>query len=174
MKITEHNTVACTGSLHLHDHGRNPEGPWSLRIGVVSQPGVVRDWHTKQYVLLNIEQPNEEDNFTLIRVVYLKSGQKKPSFVSGCKFHRARWHRKGDKVIEVRLRKRLDNSFPHPLPIGKYVGSCMYDVSGGFAVFTLQAMTLCKEAEPSKPKTIIIPGDTEYGLTLRDAKRSLS
>ena len=173
MKVTEHNTIACKASLHLHGHQQEHEGPWSLRIGVKSQPIVVRDWEAKQ-VLLSIEQPNREDNFTLIRVMYLKSGRKKPSFVAGCKFHRARWHRRSDEVIEVRLKRKLGNSFQHPVPIGKYEGSCMYDVDGGFAVFTLQALTLRKEPEPSKPKTIITPGDKEYGLTLRDAKRALS
>jgi hypothetical protein len=133
---------------------------------------VVRDWEGKQ-VLLNIEQPHDEDNFTLIRVMFLKGGQKTPSFVAGVKFNRVRWYRRSDEVIETRLKRKLGNSFQHPVPIGKYEGSCMYDADGGFAVFTLQAMTLRKEPEPSKPKTIITPGDAEYGLTLRDAERAV-
>ena len=75
MKVTEHNTIACTGSLHPHGHMQQNEGPWSLRIGTRSQPMVVRDWEGKQ-VLLSIEQPNEKDNFTLIQVMFLKGGQR--------------------------------------------------------------------------------------------------
>ena len=85
MKVTEHNTIACNGSLHPHGHQDKYQGPWSLRIGTRSQPMVVRDWEGKQ-VLLNIEQPNEQDNFTLIRVMFLKGGQKTPSFVAGLTF----------------------------------------------------------------------------------------
>ena len=94
--------------------------------------------------------------------------------MAGRQFHKVRWYRRSDEVIETRLKRRLGNSLPHPVPIGKYEGSCMYNVDGEFAVFTLQAMTLRKEPEPSKPKTIITPGDAEYGLALRDAKKSLS
>ena len=172
MRVTEHNTIACTGSLHPHRHKDQCEGPWFLRIGIRSQPMVVRDWKSRQ-VLLGIEQPNEQDNFTLIRVMFLKTGLKTPSFVAGVKFQRARWHRKGNEVIETRLKRKLGNSLPHPVPIGKYTGSCMYDGGGGFAVFTLQARTLRMEPEPSQPKTIITPGDAEYGFTLRDAERAL-
>lgn len=173
MKVMEHNTIVCKASLHPHGHQQQHEGPWSLRIGVKSQPMVVHDWEAKR-VLLNIEQPNEEDNFTLIRVMFLKSGRKKPSFVAGCKFHRARWYRRSDEVIEVRLKRRLGSSFQHPVPVGKYEGSCMYEADGGFAVFTLQAKTLRRAPKPPMPKTIITPGDAEYGVALRDAAKSLS
>ncbi len=173
MKVTEHNTITVNASLHPCGHRYEHEGPWSLRVGVRSQPTIIHNWKAKQ-VLLSIEQPNTKDNFTLIRVMYLKSGQKKPSFVAGCKFHRVRWRRRRDEVIEVKLKKKMGNPFPHPMPVGKYDGSCMYDVGGGFAVFVLQAMTLRKEPELSKPKIIITPGDTEYGSTLRNAARSLS
>lgn len=170
--MTEFNTIACTASLHPHGHTQENEGPWSLRIGIQSQPMPVRR-DTKQ-ALLSIEQPNKDDNFTLLRVMFLKSGQRKPSCVGECTFHRARHYRRPGGVVEVRIKKRLGDSFPHPLPIGKYTGSCMYDADGGFAVFNLQARTLRKEAEPSQPRTIITPGDVAYNVALRDAKRTLS
>ena len=173
MKITEHETMACQGSLHPHGHQREHEGPWSLRIGVKSQPSIVRGWRFDG-ALVAIEQTREDTNFTLIWVLFLKGGQRKPSFVPIVPFRKARWYRKSSEMIEVRLKRKWSSSFPHPLPIGKYNGSCMYDASGRFAVFTLQAMTLRKEPGPSEPKVIITPGDKEYGLTLRDAKRTLS
>lgn len=173
MKVIDFNTIACTASLHPHGHKQEHEGPWSLRVGVRGQPDVVRNW-TGTTILLSIEQPNDKDNFTLIRVMFLRSGRMKPLIVLGCTFHRAKWRRRPDDMIEMRLKRKLGKSFQHPVPIGKYDGSCMYDADGGFAVFNLQAMTLCKEAEPSGPKTIIIPGDPAYNVALRDAKRTFS
>lgn len=172
MKITEHNTLACSGSLQPRGHTQDHVGPFELRVGCTFQPPIVEGW-TAKHVLLAIEQPNEEDNFTLLRILLLRSGTKKPSFVSGCKFHNAKVYRRKDRMVEVRIKKRYTDSFPHPLPIGKYTGSCMYDVEGRFAFYTLQAMSHRKQPEAQKPKTIITPGDVEYDLTLKNAKRTL-
>ncbi len=173
MKATQFNTITCTASLHSHGHAQAHEGPWSMRVGVKGQPMVVRDWEGTT-VLLSVEQPNKEDNFTLIRIMFLRSGRQKPSLVTGTVFHRAKWYRRPGDVIEMRLKRKLGKSFKHPVPIGKYDGTCMYDVDGGFAVFNLQATTLRTEAKPSEPKVIITPGDENYNVTLRDAKRALS
>jgi len=173
MKITEHKTMQITGSVHPHGQRDQTTGPFDLRIGMAAQPAVLHGKDPKT-VLLCLEQPNEEkDNFTLLKVLYLRTGTRKPSFVAGCTFHNARQYRRGG-TIAVRIKKRLCLSFPSPLPIGRYTGTCMYDEDrGSFVLFTLQAMTLVKEPEPVKPKTIITPGDPEYANTLRDAKRKL-
>lgn len=164
-------TMACKGSLHPHGHTKEHEGPWSLRIGVKSQPVVIRDWKSKT-VLLSIQQPNKEDNFTLIRVMYLKSGTRKPTVVSGCKFHRARWCLKNDGTLEVKLKKKFGNSLLHPVPIGKYDGWCAYDTNNTFVVFAFQAVTL--KTAPESSSVILTPGDTEYGVTLKNAEKSFS
>lgn len=172
MRVTEHNTIAVSGATYPHGHRMDTGiGPISLRIGTRSQPQMIRVWKGK-HALLAIEQPNDKDNFTFIKVLYLRNGVRKPSFVAGYVFHKAKQYRRPDNVVEVRIKKRYCDSFPHPIPIGKYTGSCMYDVDGGFAVFTLQAMTLRKEPEPQKPRTIITPGDKEYDQSIRDIKRA--
>lgn len=172
MKVTEHNTMACRGSLQPRGHTQDHVGPFELRIGSTFQTLIVERW-TAKHVLLAIEQPNEEDNFTLLRVLFLRSGTMKPSFVAGCKFRNAKVYRRKDGMVEVRIKKRYTDSFPHPFPTGKYTGSCMYDVEGRFAFYTLQAMSHRRQPEARKPKTIITPGDTEYDLTLAHAKRTL-
>ena len=65
------------------------------------------------------------------------------------------------------------NSLPHPLPLGKYKGSCRFDPEGAYAVFTFQAVTLRMQPKPAEPKNIITPGDQEYGVTLSEARRLL-
>lgn len=172
MKVTEHNTIAISGAVHPHGHTSKDVGPFSLRVGMRSQPEVLQKWTTKT-VLFSIEQPNDQDNFTLIRVLYLRGGTKKPSFVSGCTFHKVKQYRRPSKEIEVRIKKRYCDALNHPLPTGRYTGTCMYDVDGSFAVLNLQAVSLHKEPEPQKPKTILVPGDKEYDVTVRDAKRAL-
>lgn len=171
MKVTEHNTIAIHGSVHPHGHTVENAGPFSLRVGIKSQPDVVRYWDTK-HVLVALTQEHEEDNFTLVHVLYLRSGTKKPSFVSGITFHKAKYYRRPDEVVEVRIKKRYADVLPHPVPVGKYTGSCMYDVGGAFAVLTLQAVTLTVEPKPQTPKVIITPGDVKYGQSLAEIKKA--
>lgn len=165
--------MAAGGSLHPHGHKDENSGPFCLRIGIRSQPDIVREWVAK-FISLGVEQPQEDTNFTLLRVMFLLPGRKTPWVVKGVTMHRARLYRKAHGVLECRLRKRLTDKLAHPMPIGQYTGNCIYDVDGGFAVFTLQATSLRKEPEPQKPKTIITPGDAEFDVTLANAKRTLS
>ncbi len=173
MDITEYNTIAISGSVHPHGHTDKNTGPFSLRVGIKSQPQVLQYWESS-HVYLSIEQPNETDNFTLLRVLYLRSGTKKPSLVAGCVFHRAKWYRRPKGLIEVRIKKRYCNVLTHPLPSCQYSGTCMYDVGGGFVVLTLQAVSLNKEPEPQKPKIILTPGDEGFNESLANAKRTFS
>jgi hypothetical protein len=164
--------MAASASLQLQGHTRETEGPWNLRIAPKFQPPIIQGWTAKQ-VFLSMEQPNKDDNFTLIRVLYLR-GVKKPSLVAGLTFRRARWRRRPQGGVEVRIKKRYGNSFPHPLPLGRYTGTCMYDMEEGFGVFTFQAITLRREPKPQEPKVIITPGDRGFNESLRNAKRTLS
>ena len=173
MKATDHNTMAAQGRLHPHGHTIENIGPFSLRIGIRSQPYLVQKWAAKT-VSVGIEQPQEETNFTILRVLFLPPGRRTPWVVKGVSMKRARLYRKKDGTVEVRLRKRWTDALAHPLPRGQYTGNCIYDVEGGFAVFTLQATSLRKEPEPQKPKTIITPGDDKFNVTLANAQRTLS
>lgn len=173
MKATDLNTMAASGNIHPHRHRTENVGPFALRIGIRSQPDIVRNWAAKT-VSLGIEQTQEDTNFTLLRVSFLLPGRPTPGILKGVTMRRAKLYRKGGGVLEVRLRKRWTDGLTHPLPQGQYTGNCVYDVDGGFAVFTLQATSLRKEPEPQKPKTIITPGDADFDVTLADAKRTLS
>ncbi len=170
MKSTDHNTMAARGRVHPHNHAVGNVGPYNLRIGIRSQPDVVKLWGSRR-IELGIEQPQDETNFTMLRVVFLRVGQPTPWVVSGVPLRRVRMYRK-KSCMEVRIRKRVTDNLEHPLPLGQYVGSCIYDVDGNFAVYTLQATSLRKEPEPKKPKTIVTPGDAEYDQSLTELKRT--
>jgi len=171
VETTEHNTMAATANVWPHKHRDKTVGPYDVRIGSRSQPDIVRAWSTK-FVRVGIEQTEEDTNFTLLRVVFLKQGRKMPWVVAGVPLKRVRLYRRKSGEVSVRTRKRMTDKLTHPLPTGRYVGSCIYDVDGGFAVFTLQALTLKKEGEVRKPKTIITPGDPEYGKSLAELERA--
>lgn len=165
-----YKTVPVTASLHPHDHRAKDHGPWSLRIAPKSQPNAVEEWD-KYKVLLCMEQP--PGDIILIWVLYLRSGRRKPDLIRGCQFHHARHYVRSDGTKEVRVKSRYGSSFPRPVPIGVYSGTCMYDPDGGMAVYTFQARTLTKEPEESKPKVILTPGDEEFHGTLKEAARTL-
>lgn len=173
MKQTDYNTTAIAGRIHPHDHKHSEFGPYDLFIGERNLPEFLHDWPSSanSRPTVYIEQPNENDNFTLVKVLFLKSGVKKPWPVAGLTMKRTRFYRK-KKGLKVTIRKRLTDAIPHPLPTGKYTGNCVYDVEGRFAAFTFQAVTLRKQPEPQKPKTIVTPGDKAYGDTLANLKKA--
>ncbi|KKN58744.1 hypothetical protein LCGC14_0549230 [marine sediment metagenome] len=178
MRLTEHDMQACSGSLHPQGHTQDHVGPFNLRIGSTAQSPIVERWKAK-HVLLSIEQPNESLNFTLVHLLFLRKGTPKPSFTYGYKFHNAKVYRRKSGEIEVRIKKRYSDSFPHPFPLGKYLGTCWCDLTAQglpagcrFAFYSFQASSHRKQPEVQKPKTIITPGDIEYGLTLAHAKKT--
>lgn len=176
MKAIEYKTIGASGSVHPHGHTDQNTGPFSLRIGIQSQPAMLHKGRGQNppHVLIHVEQPNaDKDNFTLIYVLYLSTGTRKPPLVMDYKFHRAKQYRRSG-TIEVRIKKRLCDSFPSPLPVGRYQGTCVYDPKGTSVLFTLQARTLTKkEPEPAKPKLILTPGDEGFNESLRDTARTL-
>jgi len=174
VKSTKYDTMKVSGRLHPHGHRQKMEGPWSFQIGRRSQPVFIQSWET-QDVLISMHQPSETENLTILYVLYLRNGVRKPSFASGVTFHRAREYRRPGGDIEVRVKKRYGNLFQHPLPIGRYQGTCIYsNDSRTFGFYTFQASTLKVEPKPATPKVIITPGDEGFHESLRNAKRTLS
>ena len=168
----DYNTIAVRGRIHPFRHTNEHSGPYVLRIGTRSQVDFVKGWAGKTVFIL-ISQPNEEDNFSLVQVLYLKGGARRPAFIEGDYCRTLHKRMAGTGEIYVRIRKRLSNSFPHPLPTGKYIGQCRYDAEGTFALISLQARSLRKASERSELKIIMTPGDSGFDDTVRDIKKSI-
>jgi len=168
----EYKTEAVSAHLWPHDHRSKTGGPWTLHIGVKYQPDTVKKWESRR-VYFSMDQPEQDTNFTMMWVMYLRGGRAKPDLVRGLTFHNARQYSRKTGAREIRIRGRYGNSFPHPVPLGVYTGTCMYDPDGGMAVYTFQAVTLKKEPEKSEPKLILTPGDEEFHGTLAEASRTL-
>lgn len=170
MKVIDYQTEVVRGNV-WPEHGPGPHGPHIVRFGVRMQPPIIKGWVKGRPVSFSIEQPNEEDNFTMIRLLFLKGGTSIPSAAKGIKFKNLSQFRNKGGGMRVRIKVRYTNSLPHPVPTGTYIGSMFYDLDNTFAFLTLQAGTLRKEPEPSKPKVIITPGDIGFNESIAAAKR---
>lgn len=174
--MSEYETEVVKASVQPHDH-RGTGGPHDIQIGVRAQCPLMKWWKKGTPVLLEMEQLYPENNFTLIRVLFLKSGAKKPWFLERPfkrVFKRASLRRRYEGDLRVSIKARYSKALDHPLPVGGYVGTVKYDAEETFALLCLQAMTLRKEPEASKPKLIITPDDPRYHESLRRAKKTLS
>lgn len=151
--------------------GRGPHGPHDMRIAFKNQIAIVQSWPSKRSVLFSIDQPNEDDNFTLLRVLFLRSGTRTPESVRGVTFKNARQYGKKEGGLKVSIKTRYSSLLLHPLPTGPYQGTVVYDEDNSFALITVQAMTLKKEPEPSKPKIIVTPDDPRFYESTATVKR---
>lgn len=160
-------------SVWPHGHSQEFGGPVDVAIGVKCQPVVLRTWDMKDKPQFRIEQPDPDSNLTLIRIAFGYD-------TSIDKWHKGNVYRKQNirrqveteqgptdidpgGVIVVAIKGRYTNQLAHPLPIGKYMGTC--EEGGGWVLFTLQARTLVRQNVTQK-KNILTPGDFEFQETL--------
>lgn len=173
---------------HTNDMG----GPLELKIGVTQQPECIKKWDTKKKPLFLIEQPNsEQDNLTIIRVLFLNSGQR-PDILQDSTMHKANvwrvermkcpeftdpnmtaeeaaqykeaWKRMSPSTLSVYLKARYVDALPHPVPLGSWIGTVVDDEEGHWALFTLQAVTLAVKPVEEK-RNILLPGDEAFEST---------
>lgn len=171
--MSEYKAISVRASVQPHDH-RGTGGPHDIQIGVRAQSSLMRRWKKGTPVLLDIFQMNEDNNFTLLRVLFLKPGAKKPRHLKG-PYKRAFQRRRKRGDLRVSIKARYSQKLDHPLPVGGYGGTVTYDEEGTFALLSLQAVTLRKkEPEASRPKIIITPGDPCFHESLRRAEKTLS
>lgn len=164
-------------SVHPHGHTAEFGGPVDVNIGVRSQPTLLRTWDPKVKPLFQIEQPDEGSNLTLIRIAF-------GDYVwpNGLPDHRANVYRKNNirrqavapsgtvmdiapgGLLVVAIKGRYTNSLPHPVPIGKYAGTC--EEGEGWVLFTLQARTLVARPAQKPRSNLILPGDADFDPSL--------
>ena len=165
-------TQEIRASVHPHGHTAEFGGPVDVNIGVRSQPALLRDWDTKQKPRFLIEQPDTGSNLTLIRVIFGAGGGDQSHWHSANVYRKNNVQRQAvapsgkhvdidpGGLIVVAIKGRYTNGLPHPLPIGKYQGTC--DEGDGWVLFTLQARTLVARPTQKPRSNLILPGDTAY------------
>lgn len=65
-----------TARVWPHNHTSEFGGPLDVKIGITSQPEVLRGWNPKNKPLFHLEQPQrEESNLTMLYLLFLKHGK---------------------------------------------------------------------------------------------------
>jgi hypothetical protein len=167
-------------SVWPHGHSGGPSGPVDVAIGVRVQPPLLRTWDTKVKPWFQIEQPDPESNLSLIRVAFCTTavpvgwnhdlGARRANVCRKNTIKREVEDELGNRteidpggVIVVAIKGRYTTRLEHPLPLGKYEGTC--EEGNGWVLFVLQARTLIRQSVTQK-RNILQPGDFDYQETL--------
>lgn len=138
-------TMKCTASVWPHRHTNELTGPLDVRISYRNQPPMVRFRLMKYSIHASLEQPDERTNLTIIKLFFNPGLQSRKQVVATAFSRR-------DKSVKVYLRYRLTKKMEHPIPRGRWEGTCNYDDTQ--CVYTFQAMTMKVQPEESR---IIVP-----------------
>jgi hypothetical protein len=169
------------------------DGPLDVKIGVTSQPALLRGWDKRNVPRLQIEQPLQtESNLTIIRILFVKHGSLPPECPG--KWHQGNvwgikelppreppdWEEMNDEAkegycqtwkkmkpshITVYIKGRIADLQPHPIPRGHYDGTLTE--TDRWAMFTFQAVSL-QVAKPQAPeRSILLAGDPGFEDTCK-------
>jgi hypothetical protein len=121
-------------------------GPLDLKIGYRHQPSFTRSLPSGVSLYVNLDQPDERTNLTIIR---LSVGLLPPK---GKKWYRINQYRiKKTNSLTCYLKSRITRSMDHPIPAGRYEGTCEW--TDNWCLFTFQAMTM--KVQQEEPKIIV-------------------
>ena len=124
--------TVCTASVWPHRHTDELTGPLDVVIRCKNQPPVVRDWPKGKEVRVNLAQPDERTNLTVLNVSF-RADIYPWSSVNQCRI-------KKDGSLKFYLKSRITRRMEHPIPRGKWTGTCQY--TDKWCMFTFQAMTM--------------------------------
>ena len=145
----ETQRTICRASVHPHRHTNEMGGPLDLKIGYRSQPSIVRDWPKKRAIRIQLIQPDERTNLTIIELLfdYYPHPDTK-------RYNINQYRIKKTNSLTCYLKARITRSVDHPIPVGRYEGTCEYTDS--LCMFTFQAMTM--KVKPEEPLIVLPDG----------------
>lgn len=155
-------TTRCTASVWPHRHTDELTGPLDLKISYWNQPPfvqIVQKWTKKTKVRMQIEQPDERTNLTILRIGFNYLGRTVRDEMFSIKPYRL----PRDKSLKFYIRSRITNQMKHPIPRGQWEGTYTYneDYLPPWCLFTFQAMTA--KVVQKKP-LIVVPGEEGFVL----------
>jgi hypothetical protein len=140
--------TVCTASVWPHRHTNELTGPLDVKISYKNQPTIVRDWPKKKRPAISLHQPDERTNLTIIKLVF---GHE---YKDNNEWHRINQYRiRQDNSLKFYVKARITNQMEHPIPRGKWKGTCHY--TNEWCVFTFQAMTM--QVQPKYEPKIVLP-----------------
>lgn len=154
----DNDTVTVFANVWPKGHSYAQGGPVDIRLGKTRHPDIVKSWGTAP-VVMAIEQPQEDSNFTLILILFQKPGTPREERLA-----HLTWHRVTPKfkrgVLSCYVKARYANQLRHPMPIGKWLGTVVS--AKNFALYTIQHETLQKKVQTEEKRTIVVPGDPDF------------
>ena len=138
----------CSASIWPHRHTDEMSGPLDIKISFRNQPPVLQTWPKKRPIWVRLDQPDERTNLTLLQIWCNLNNHPTNKWSRINQYRILR-----DGGLKFYLRVRLVNSIPHPIPRGRWPGTCTYTDQG--CMFTFQAMTM--KVKPKDEPRIILP-----------------
>ncbi len=157
--------MKATGSLQPFrwDPNRACGKRLQLMIGPTSLPPISLEWG-KRTIRVRIEQPHKDTDFTMVYVLFSKSGATHPAPLRGMRFFRVPHYWRKNGMLDIRINTRHAVPFPY-IVFGQYRGSVV--AGDAWAYVVLQAGG--EKLEPTEaPSTIITPGSPGYAESLKE------
>jgi hypothetical protein len=137
--------TVCTASVWPHRHTNELTGPLDVKISYKNQPPIVRTWAKMKSAWIYLEQPDERTNLTIIRLSFGHNPD--PGYrINQCRVGK-------DDTLKLYIKARITNKMEHPIPRGRWQGTCQY--TDEWCVFTFQAMTM--KVKPKYEPKIVLP-----------------
>lgn len=155
----EPQTTECSASVWPHRHTDEMSGPLDIKISFRNQPPLVKGWTKNHPLYVCLEQPDEKTNLTMLWLAFDFAGGPCP-FTKGHEHHK--WYNINsyrtprDHSLRFYIKSRVIKSVPHPIPRGKWSGTCHH--TNKWCMFTFQAMTM--KVKPKDEPRIVLPDGT--------------
>ncbi len=141
--------TVCTASVWPHKHTDDLYGPVDVKIGIRSQPPIVRDWPKKEPVWIRLDQPDERTNLTILKLSFCPGRE-----IEGDWYRINQLRLKKDNRLKFYVKSRITNRMEHPTPRGRWEGTCEY--TDTWCLFTFQAITM--KVQATQPRVILPDG----------------
>lgn len=145
--------TVCHASVWPHRHTNELTGPLDIVISYRNQPKVLKNWTNKPPIKVFIVQPDERTNLTIIHLAA------NINLVDDENWTNINQCRVRDNGLKFYLKSRITRKMEHPIPRGKWTGTC--DFTDSWFSFTFQAMTMRVEAK----KSVIVLPDGSNAMT---------
>ena len=140
--------TVCTASVWPHRHTDELTGPLDIKISYKNQPPIVRDWPKKRSIKVQLAQPDDRTNLTIIQLAFMYTWR------ADRDWHNINQYRiKKSNSLTCYLKTRITKTMQHPIPRGRWEGTCVYDYRQ--CTFTFQAMTM--QVQTTDEPKIILP-----------------
>ena len=156
--VMDIETFECTASVWPHRHKDEYLGPLDLSISYTNQPPLVQHWMKREPSKIQLEQPDEKTNLTVIHLAFNLPPEEEwaDHYIDGLKWFNINYCRiSRGHGLKLYIRSRIINKMDHPIPRGRWPGVCKH--TDKWCLYTFQAMTMAVKSNIILPEGGIVP-----------------